>query len=167
MSPLPTTQSVAELTLDGALGMSCLRGCLVLDEVNLGLVVDGTLCDHLGANIESVRLLGQHIDGSLVLDWGNVGNDLGLAGGRCGCIDEDNAIVLPWLANIHITDDLLFIVILGRGVQIEVLADNWCLEVGQMADVFLLFLIVDSGSWVNASQTNMIVDNTGVGAAAR
>lgn len=139
--------------------MCRLLGGLVLDEEDLRFVVDRTLCDHLGADIESIGFLGEHIDGSLVLHWGNIGNDLGLAGGRSGCIDEHNAIVLLGPAHVHIAHDLLLIMILGCGMQIEMLGDLGGLEVGQMADVRLLFLVVDGGSRMDAGQADVIVDN--------
>lgn len=147
-----------EPTLDGLLGMGGLGGCLVLDEEDLGLVVHWSLCDHLGANIQIVGLLGEHVDGSLVLNWGHIGNDLGLAGGGGGCIDEDHTVVLLGPAHVHVAHNLLLIVILGCGMQIEVLGDLGGLEVGQMADVGFLFLVVDGGSRMDAGQADVVID---------
>jgi len=158
--------SLELLTLNGLLGMGRLLGSLVLDEEDLRLVGHRALCNHLGANIQSVGLLGQDIDGGLLLHGSNVGNDLGLAGGGCGCVDEHHAVVLLGPAHVHIADDLLLIVILGSTVDVEVLVDLGGLEVGQVADVRLLLVVVDGGTGLQAGQANAVANDAAAAAAA-
>lgn len=148
---------MVELTLNGLLGMGRLLRSLILDEEHLRLVGHRALSDHLGGDIQGIGLLGQDIDGSLLLNGRHVGNDLGLAGGGCGSVDEDHTVVLLGPAHIHIAHDLLLIVILGSTVDVEVLVDLGGLEVGQMADVRLLLVVVDGGSGLQTGQANVIV----------
>lgn len=91
-----SSQSIV-LRLDLALSVECLLGCAILDEEHLGLV---HVLWRLGDGILQVggrRLLGQHIDHSLLL-LQRLGQVEGSSAVRLGgCLHEEHVVVVAWL----------------------------------------------------------------------